>query len=83
MATAIAAGVTLSRAAQRAGIFARISPGSSVTLSPKNARIWLANMITAIPAVNPTVTGNGMNLMKVPSRIRPAEASIRPDRKVA
>jgi hypothetical protein len=40
-------------------------------------------MMTAIPAVNPTVTGKGMNFMKVPRRRKPAAAIIRPDRNVA
>src|SRR6478752_5866477 len=40
-------------------------------------------MITAIPAVKPTVTGKGMNLMKVPRRRKPMAASISPARKVA
>ena len=35
------------------------------------------------PAVKPTVTGKGMNLMKVPSRKNPMAASISPDRNVA
>ena len=76
-------GVTLARASQRAGIFSSSSPGSCSSVSPKSSLIWLAKMMTAIPAVKPTVTGKGMNLMKVPSLSIPAAASISPDRKVA
>ena len=81
--SATAAGVMVARAAQSAGSFSSSSPGSSVRLRPSNSRIWLAKMITAMPAVKPTVTGKGMNLMKVPSRSSPASAIISPDRKVA
>ncbi len=36
----------------------RSSPGSlPVSLSPKRSLIWLAKMMTAMPAVKPTVTG--------------------------
>ena len=81
--TPAAAGAKLERASQRAGIFARSLPGSCARVSPRSSVSWLAKMITAMPAVKPTVTGKGMNLMKVPSRRSPAAASIRPDRKVA
>ena len=40
-------------------------------------------MMTAMPAVKPTVTGKGMNLMKVPSLRKPTAASRMPERKVA
>ena len=40
--------------------------------------IWLAKMMTAMPAVKPTVTGNGMYLMKVPSLSKPIAAMSMP-----
>ena len=40
-------------------------------------------MITAIPAVKPTVTGYGMNLTNAPNLKKPAAANISPERKVA
>ena len=40
-------------------------------------------MMMAIPAVKPTVTGKGMNLMKVPSLRKPMSASSTPETSVA
>jgi hypothetical protein len=37
--------------------------GSCAIVSPKRLRSWLAKMMTAMPAVNPTVTGKGMYLI--------------------
>ena len=60
------------------------SPGSgSASLSPMRSLSWLATMITAMPAVKPTVTGYGMNLMYVPSFRKPIAARINPDSIVA
>ena len=81
--TRIAAGVRLSRASQSAGIFSSSSPGSFASVRPNSSLTWLAKMMTAIPAVKPTVTGKGMNLMKVPRRRNPTTASISPERNVA
>ena len=81
--SATAAGVSVSRALQSAGSFSSSGPGSRSGASPSSSLSWLTKMMIAIPAVKPTVTGNGMNLMKVPSRRKPSAASISPDRKVA
>ena len=57
-ATISAAGFKLPRAAQSTSTFCTISAGSAPgRLSPSKSLIWLAKMMTAIPAVNPTVTG--------------------------
>ena len=40
--------------------FAASGPGSFVSSSPSRSRSWLAKMMSAMPAVNPTVTGKGM-----------------------
>ena len=82
-ASAGAAGVTVPRADHSAASFGISSPGSWSRLRPSISRIWLARMMTAMPAVKPTVTGKGMNLTKVPSRSSPIAASIIPDRNVA
>ena len=44
------------RACQRLQ-FRNSSPGSFVSVMPSRSLIWLAKMTTAMPAVNPTVTG--------------------------
>lgn len=57
-ATPTAAGVMLPRAAHSACSFNKISPGSAPgRASPNRSLIWLAKMISPIPAVKPTVTG--------------------------
>ena len=57
-AIATAAGVTDPRAAQSASIFGQSAAGSPPgRLIPKRSLIWLAKMMTAMAAVNPTVTG--------------------------
>jgi hypothetical protein len=38
----------------------RNAAGSFGTASPSKSLSWLAKMMTAIPAVKPTVTGKGM-----------------------
>ena len=46
------------RPAQMTGNFSSNGPGSPPpNYSPRSSLIWLAKMITAIPAVKPTVTG--------------------------
>ena len=81
---ATAAGEMVGSACHRTGIFANSGPGSgALSVRPRRSLIWLAKMITAMPAVKPTVTGKGMNLMKVPSLRKPTTARKMPDRKVA
>ena len=57
-ATAIAARLALGSAAANASIFGTIGPGSGAArVRPSSSLSWLARMMTAMPAVNPTVTG--------------------------
>ena len=63
-ASPTAARLMVSIADHRTGIFSSSSPGSaSCRVRPSKSLIWLEKMMTAMPAVKPTVTGNGMNLM--------------------
>jgi hypothetical protein len=62
-ATAIVAGRKVGSAAQITSTFGRKAAGSFGISRPSNSLIWLTKMITAMPAVNPTVTGNGIYLM--------------------
>ncbi len=55
--TAMVAKFADGKAATSAGSFSRNSRGSSVMVRPRTAEIWLAAMMTAMPAVNPTMTG--------------------------
>jgi len=50
----------LPRACHKASSLGRNAAGSFGTASPSNSLSWLAKMMTAIPAVKPTVTGKGM-----------------------
>ena len=43
--------------------FGSNAAGSLAMLRPSSSFTWLAKMMTAIPAVNPTVTGSGIYLM--------------------
>src|SRR5579862_47961 len=63
IAIATVAQLSVGRAAQMALNLGSSSEGSCAIVSPSRSLIWLAAMITAMPAVNPTVTGNGMYLM--------------------
>ncbi|MCY1235713.1 hypothetical protein D9M72_483400 [compost metagenome] len=57
-AVATVAGLIVSIAAARAVILSRKGPGSlPSSVIPRRSRSWLAKMITAMPAVKPTVTG--------------------------
>jgi hypothetical protein len=56
--TARAAAFTVGSAAASAWSFGTIGPGSPLgKVRPSSSLSWLAKMITAIPDVNPTVTG--------------------------
>ncbi len=50
---------------------------------PSRSLIWLLKMLTAMPAVNPVMTGCGMYLTRVPRRSSPARTSIAPAIRVA
>ena len=54
-----------------------------VQVRPRSSLIWLAKMMTAIPDVNPTVTGKGMYLIYVPSLRSPIARRMTPDSIVA
>jgi hypothetical protein len=75
--------LTVSRAAQSAGIFSMKSAGSCVTLSPKKFEIWPKPMITPMPMVNPLITGSGTKAIRLPARSQPATIRISPAMKVA
>src|SRR5258705_67840 len=63
-ATATAVMLIVSRAAASACSFGTNALGSRPgRLRPSRSLIWLAAMMMAMPAVKPTVTGKGMNLM--------------------
>ena len=59
--SASAAGLAVGAAAARAASFGRNGPGSWATARPNRSLIWLAAMVTAMPAVNPTVTACGIS----------------------
>ena len=57
-ATAIAETLAVCSPPASTSSFGSNSPGSfAVSVMPKRSLSWLAKMMTAIPAVNPTVTG--------------------------
>ena len=56
----------------------RTRPGTAPIRRPRRSLIWLEKMITAMPAVNPVMTGYGMNLIAPPSRARPSTMRITP-----
>jgi hypothetical protein len=56
-AVATAAGLSVASASASAASFGTSGPGSLARARPSSSLTWLAKMITAIPAVNPTVTG--------------------------
>ena len=63
-ATPSAAGFSVGSAAASAATLGTMAPGSGPErVRPRNSFIWLAKMMTAMPAVKPTVTGWGMNLI--------------------
>ena len=56
--SAIDTGEAVGSAATRTGSFSGSGPGSgAASVRPRRSLIWLAKMMTAIPAVKPTVTG--------------------------
>src|SRR3984885_11569680 len=64
-----AAGENVEMFDHRKGIFSSSGPGSApLKDKPSSGLISLEKIVTAMPAVKPTVTGYGMNLMYVPSR---------------
>src|SRR5271154_940839 len=59
-----AAGESVDSFDHRKGIFSRSGPGSApLKDKPSSGLISLEKIVTAMPAVKPTVTGYGMNLM--------------------
>ena len=56
-------GLIVPSAAQMACSLGSKAAGSAVMSRPSSSRSWLTKMMTAMPAVNPTVTGKGMYLM--------------------
>ncbi len=45
---------------------------------PKKSLIWVLAIITAIPFVNPTTTGRGMNFTALPNPVKPNATRITP-----
>jgi len=57
-ASATAAGLMVSRERASASTLATKGPGSlPASVNPRRSLSWLAKMMTAMPAVKPTVTG--------------------------
>ena len=54
------------------------SEGTLSTASPQKSLICVLKMRTAMPLVNPAVTGYGMNLIIVPKRASPMTKSMTP-----
>ena len=54
------------------------SPGTLSMCSPKKSLICVLAMITAMPLVNPTTTGRGMNFTAFPRPVMPRNTSITP-----
>ena len=60
------------------------APGSlPVSVKPSSSLSWLLKITTAMPDVNPTVTGYGIYLMKMPSLRNPTASRISPESMVA
>lgn len=76
--SAAAGMLKLGSASPRAASFGMSGPGSLASVRPSRSLSWLARMMTAMPAVNPTVTGKGMYLMNVPSRSSPMARMMAP-----
>ena len=70
-ATATAHQLTTSRCRSNAAHFGTKSAGKEPTRRPSRSFTWLEKMISAMPLVNPMVTGYGMNLIAPPRRARP------------
>jgi hypothetical protein len=77
-ARAMVAGLLVGMPSPIAHSFGSRAAGSLGRSSPKSSFNWLTKIMTAIPAVNPTVTGNGMYLMYVPSRRKPTAIMMMP-----
>ena len=57
-ASPMEAGSAVGSAAHSAGSFSSSGPGSApASVRPRSSLIWLEKMMTAMPAVKPTVTG--------------------------
>ncbi len=81
-ASDVVAGCRCGSACSRCQSFSwKCSPGTAG--SPKKSFHCPTQMITAIPAVKPTMTGSGMNLMTAPSWAMPSSSRMAPAIKVA
>ena len=56
--------------------------GTSPVLSPRKSLICVEAISSAMPLVNPIVTGRGMNLTAEPKPVRPISTSMTPAIKV-
>ena len=89
MRTSVASAVTtdgtlsVSRAAQRTGIFSRKSAGTLPVSSPRKSPSWLVAMMMAMPMVKPLITASGMYSIRLPTRSQPAASRMRPAIRVA
>src|SRR6266566_3001093 len=82
-ATTSAHGFTVSKAWTYASHLGRNAEGTDCISRPSRSRIWLEKMISAMPLVNPIVTGNGMNLIAPPRRSSPKAIRMKPAMSVA
>ena len=78
MARPVANGDHVEKLDIKSCIRGRNSLGCDWMLSPKKSRICVLAMRTAIPFVNPTTTGRGMNRTADPMPVAPSTTSIRP-----
>ena len=80
VATAVSVALTLTLAAAltRLAMRGKNSLGTVFKSSPKKSLIWVDAMSTAIPLVNPIVTGRGMNRTAAPNPVRPIRTSMTP-----
>ncbi len=77
-ANTAAAGVDVPRCAAMACMRGMNSPVFSEIVRPRKSRICVLAMSTAMPFVNPTTTGRGMNFTAVPVPVSAATTSITP-----
>lgn len=82
-ARATVTGFIVCRLSAMAEIFGRRAAGSTAMSSPSSSLTWLAKMITDMPAVKPTVTGNGIYLIWVPNLRKPIATIMTPAISVA
>ena len=54
------------------------SLGECARSRPRKSLIWVVTISSAMPLVNPSTTGRGMNFTAVPRPVKPSTSSITP-----